>query len=477
MSGRERRGIAAGYNRSDDARQSTLFDSDPDPWQLDAAHEQLTASVVFAGPPHGPYDYSVPPRLPGGLRPGQRVEVPLGKGDRTLIGYCTSVGLKTGGRPLKPIGRLVDPEPLLSPAMLRLAEWMAHYYLCTLGQVLHAMLPAGVRGKAGTREMTFLSVPPAVREQLAAGKLKLGEKQLDALRILAAANRPLTAPELAQAAKCTLSPISELRKKKLVKAEVQRIQQVEIGEAASPREEHLQLNSDQQRGPRLRPGCASPTAARNNSDARRHRQRQDRGLHPSDRGSDSLWPTGDRAGARDQPDAADDRRGSVGGSIASRCCTAISATPSGTGTGSRSRRGEVQVVVGRAARSLPRRANLGLIVIDEEHESYVQAGATPRYHARDVAVKRAELEGVPLVLGSATPSLESWQRATGLSEEFNVQSSTSHVADGHSALSSEPGALNWRLIDMPRRVNDRPLPAVATIDLRDEFKAASAAEP
>src|SRR5262249_42892483 len=145
------------------------------------------------------------------------------------VGYCTAVGTKAvGSRPLKPLARLIDPEPLLSPAMLRLAEWMADYYLCPLGQVLQAIVPAGVRGKAGTREMTFLSVPRAVQEQLESGSLKLGQRQLDALRILAGSLRPLTPPELAQAAKCTLGPISELRKKKLVKAEVRRIQQLEV---------------------------------------------------------------------------------------------------------------------------------------------------------------------------------------------------------------------------------------------------------
>ena len=65
--------------------------------------------------------------------------------------------------------RLIDSEPLLSPAMLRLAGWMSEHYLCPLGQVLQAIVPAGVRGQAGTREMSFLSVTEAVRAQLAAG--------------------------------------------------------------------------------------------------------------------------------------------------------------------------------------------------------------------------------------------------------------------------------------------------------------------
>jgi primosomal protein N' (replication factor Y) len=85
---------------------------------------------------------------------------------------------------------------------------------------------------------------------------------------------------------------------------------------------------------------------------------------------------------------------------------------------------------------------LGLIVVDEEHENTFKQDITPRYHARDVAIARAEMEQVPLVLGSATPSLESWQRA----QEGRME-----------------------LVEMPRRVLDRPMPVVGTIDLRDEI--------
>src|SRR5262245_25161636 len=168
------------------SHQSTLFDTAPEPWELDATKEELAATVVFADPPFGPYDYRVPLVFAAKLKPGQRVQVPLGQGNRPVVGYCTSVANRpVGRRPLKPLARLIDSEPLLSPAMLRLAEWMADYYLCELGQVLQAIIPAGVRGKAGTREMTFLSVPAGVLAQLEAGQLKLGEKQLDAMRILA----------------------------------------------------------------------------------------------------------------------------------------------------------------------------------------------------------------------------------------------------------------------------------------------------
>ncbi len=85
-------------------------------------------------------------------------------------------------------------------------------------------------------------------------------------------------------------------------------------------------------------------------------------------------------------------------------------------------------------------------MLDEEHESSFKQDSAPRYHARDVAVARAEAEGIPLVLGSATPSLESWHRAkTG----------------------------RYALVEMPRRVLDRPLPLVGTIDLRAERSSGS----
>src|SRR5262245_51789929 len=488
------------------SRQSTLFDAEPDQWELDATQEMLAATVVFAEQPLGPYDYAVPPGLAAKLKPGQRVQVPLGRGNRPIVGYCTAVGNKTAGsRPLKPLARVVDTEPLLSPAMLQLASWMADYYLCPLGQVLQAIVPAGVRGKAGTREMTFLSVPLQVLEQLQSGGLKLGEKQLDALRVLAASTRPLTPPELAQAAKCTLGPISELRKKKLVKAEVRRIQQMEVDEVASPREEHLQLNADQQ------------TALDCILSALRERRHETILMH----GVTGSGKTEVYIRAIDEVIQY--------GRQAIVLVPEISLTPQ-TRSRFKSRfssvavlhshlsdaerhwhwqqiaRGDVQVVVGARSAVFARTPNLGLIVIDEEHDGSFKQGESPRYHARDVALKRAEMESVPLVLGSATPSLESWQRAREGSG-FRVQGSAERgrgTGDGYQGLVSteysglstpeparvteeadakiqnpianlpEPRNLNpepFTLIDMPRRVSNRPLPAVATIDLRTEFQS------
>src|SRR5581483_1965470 len=103
--------------------------------------------------------------------------------------------------------------------------------------------------------------------------------------------------------------------------------------------------------------------------------------------------------------------------------------------------GEARVVVGaRSAVFAPVR-NLRLIVVDEEHEPAYKQDETPRYHGRDVAVMRAKLNGAVCVLGSATPSLESF----------------------HNAQSGK-----YRLLQLPQRVDARKLPFIDIVDLRIE---------
>ncbi|WP_018290550.1 primosomal protein N' [Verrucomicrobium sp. 3C] len=109
--------------------------------------------------------------------------------------------------------------------------------------------------------------------------------------------------------------------------------------------------------------------------------------------------------------------------------------------------GRARVVVGaRSAVFAPLRG-LGLIVVDEEHESAYKQGETPRYHARDVAVMRARREGIPVLLGSACPSLESYANAL---------------------------AGKYRLLELSVRVEDRPLPLVRVVDLRRRAKKSRA---
>ncbi len=109
----------------------------------------------------------------------------------------------------------------------------------------------------------------------------------------------------------------------------------------------------------------------------------------------------------------------------------------------RIRRGEARVVVGTRSAVFAPVGDLALIIVDEEHDHSYKQEETPRYHARDVAVMRAKMSGSAVVLGSATPSLESY---------YNAQKS------------------KYTLIGLPDRVEQRPLPEVALIDMKAEYQ-------
>jgi primosomal protein N' (replication factor Y) len=423
-------------------RQQDLFSTAPPPWELDEAEEQLVATVVFAEPPFGPFDYRIPEALRTEVTAGRRLSVPLGRGNRFLTAYCVGVEYrKAGSRQLKDVKAAVDSRELLPPAMLRLTQWMSEYYLCPWGQVLEAVLPAGVRGQAGTREVTFLSVPTHVVAKLT--QLKLPPKQAQVLKLLAASPEPLTPQQLAQAAKCSFLPINGLRAKNLLRVEVRRVQHAEVEEQPLRRETQLSLNADQQ--------CALDIIG-----AALHAPRHETVLIHGVTGS----------GKTEVYIRAIEETISFGRQ-AIVLVPEISLTPQ-TKQRFRSRfehvavlhshlsdverhwhwqriaRGEIQVVVGARSAVFAPTPHLGMIVLDEEHDGSFKQDTAPHYHAREVALQRARAENVPLVLGSATPSLESWQRAqTG----------------------------EFRLVELPKRVLNRPLPAVETIDLRAEFQS------
>ncbi len=420
--------------------QHSLFAPEEAPWETDDQTQYQAAVIVFPEAPWGPYDYVIPDRLLGIVEPGRRVRVPLGRGNRTVVGYCVAVENRLGDPDqLKPVRAVLDGAPLVAPAMLALTRWMADYYLCPLGQVLEAVVPAGVRGRAGTREVTLLHVPTEVAARLAS--LELPDKQKEVLKTLAASERALTPTQLSNAAECTLAPINALRKKGLIKSQVRRVQHAEIADAPAEVEGHHAMTDDQQ---------AALGTILDAMRAGRHETILMHGVTGS--GKTEVYIRAIEETLRF-------------GKQAIVLVPEISLTPQ-TRQRFRSRfqhvallhshlspaerhwhwqriaRGEVQVVVGARSAVFAPTPRLGLIVLDEEHDASFKQDSAPRYHARDVALQRSLMEKAPLVLGSATPSLESWRRA-------------------------QEGA--FRLIELPRRVYDRPLPDVVALDLRAEW--------
>jgi primosomal protein N' (replication factor Y) len=432
------------------SQQQTLFELDPAPWEIDSAAQRLVATVVFSSGPVGEFDYLVPDGLANShaparqIEPGRRVRVPFGKANRALVAYCVAVEIKSeGGRRLKAVASVLDRQPILLPAMLRLTRWMAEYYLCPWGQALEAVVPAGVRYEAGTRDVRLLAVSPEIAERIS--QAELPPKQADALRILAASPRPLSLRELAARAQCTAGPIHELRKKGLLVETVERVSTQRAPSLKHDRQQPHVLNPDQQQ---------ALTAIREALHAPDHRTILIHGVTGS--GKTEVYIQAIQEVVRF-------------GRQAILLVPEISLTPQ-TVSRFQSRfdrvavlhshlsdverhhhwrriaGGEIEVVVGARSAVFAPTPHLGLIVLDEEHEATFKQDSAPRYHARDVALRRAADQNVPLVLASATPSLESWHRA-------------------------QQG--EYQLVQMPRRVLDRPLPAVRTIDLRDEVHGKS----
>ncbi len=421
-------------------QQQQLFETtEPDPWLQDDQAQVRVASVVFAEPPFGPFDYEVPDPLRDQLQAGMRVRVPLGRSNRGMLGYCVSLTDNPQlGRKLKPIRSVVDKTRLLSPGMLRLTEWIAEEYLCELGQVLEGVIPAGVRTQAGTREKAFLSVPTSVAARIT--QLKLPPKQAHALRTLNASTTPMTAVQLAAAAGCTEGPVKGLIKKKLVNVQRERVHEFEGNDLPTEQAPNLELNDAQERA------LAVMTEA---LQAGEHQSILVHGVTGSGktevyiRAIEQVVSFGRQAIVL-VPEISltpqTQRRFRSRFSEVAVLHSHLSAQERNWHW-QRIARGEVQVIVGARSAVFAPAPHLGLIILDEEHDASFKQDSVPRYHARDVALRRAQQEQIPLVLGSATPSLESWFRTR---------------------------QTDATLVEMPDRVSNLPLPAVTVVDQRLE---------
>jgi primosomal protein N' (replication factor Y) len=427
-----------------DAKQQNLFSEEsfppePMPWEAAADADRLAAQVVFNRPLEDAYLYLVPDEFREVIGPGQRLQVPFGRGNRLTVGYCVGVGPPPpAGRKLKSIDSVIDSEPLLSPKMLELTRWIAERYLCGWGQVLESVIPAGVRNKAVTRQINYFQ--PAAHVLAQRSELKLPAKQGAALDALCSAEKPLRVEEITTAAGCGTGPINALREKGLIQTIRQRVSGDVPGFDSVIREDDLTPNDDQQQ--------ALDTIL-STLQSGKHRTILLHGVTGS--GKTEVYIQAIREVVSY-------------GRQAIVLVPEISLTPQ-TIRRFRSRfdsvavlhshlsdaerhwqwqqiaQAGVQVIVGARSAIFAPAPHLGLIVIDEEHETSFKQETTPRYHTRDVARERARLENIPLVLGSATPTLESWQRAI----------------DKHDTL-----------ISLPKRVAGLPMPPVVVVDIRND---------
>jgi primosomal protein N' (replication factor Y) len=420
--------------------QRELFDSGDTPPPLSGSF----ADIVFDRPLDHAFTYAVPDALRACVGAGKRVLVPFGKGDRPTTGFCVRVSEAPPAREVKAVLRVLDDAALLDDNLMRLTRWMADYYLCGWGQVLNAVIPSGVREQSGTRSAVFLEAVPET--ELPTSLPPLTVKQKSVLEFLRTAAQPVEMRRLIRGAGCGPGPINMLVNKGYLRRNVRRVDQfTDSSDEADPESGPFTLNADQ-----LQAWAPVEQAIRGG------------GFHAfllhgvTGSGKTEIYLRAIEEVIRQGKEAIVlvpeiSLTPQTIGRFRGRCGE-VAVLHSHLGDAERGghwRRiadGKVHVVVGaRSAVFAPTR-RLGLIVIDEEHEGTFKQENTPRYHARDVAVMRARLENIPILLGSATPSLES----------------------RHNAQRGQ-----YTLLSLPNRVHDRPLPQVALIDLRHESSGAN----
>src|SRR5262249_21985917 len=155
---------------------------------------------------------------------GKRVSCSFGRGEKDSVGYVIRVADVPPVREVKPISTVLDDTALLDDQLLKLTRWMADYYLCGWGQVLHAVVPAGVRDKAGTKNVTFVEVLP--REKMPKLLPSVTAKQKQILDRVKKEGKPLELTWLAKQLDCTTGVISGLAGKGLLRKFVERVERL-----------------------------------------------------------------------------------------------------------------------------------------------------------------------------------------------------------------------------------------------------------
>ncbi|MBN2581431.1 MAG: primosomal protein N' [Planctomycetes bacterium] len=398
--------------------------------------ETRFVSVALDLPLDRLYTYAVPQSLRSRIVPGLRVEVPFGRGNRSMVGYVAEVLDQCDLSEVKEVRGAVDDGPLIGPDLMDLARWMAHYYVTPLGQVLTAILPAAVKKQAG-----FKTVRLVVRgDKTEADVDRVLSKQQRILDRLDTLDNPVTPRELARMAGCTTAVIKALEQKGLVKIVTKQTEEFARDLYVPVESETLPDLSNEQRLALQRVkaliakdefGCVVVNGVTGSGKTEIYLRAIEQVV--ADGGQAivlvpeiALTPQTIRRFRQRFTEVA----------VLHSHLTDVERHREWRDI----RDGRAQVIVGARSAVFAPAGDLRLIVIDEEHETSFKQETAPRYHARDVALMRAHLLGIPVILGSATPSLESKHNCT---------------AHDHYAETR-----------LTARVMGRPMPPVEIVDLR-----------
>ena len=381
------------------------------------------------------FDYLIPPELEGRVEVGTRVKVPFGR--RQVLGCVTGLAEQSDHETLKPIAKIIGAQSLVTPQVLELARWIAEYYCCAPETALKSVLPDAVRKEQeGWRERLHVRLLPGGE-----GTEALTKRQLEVYQVIEE-NRSLTMQELLKLTGTTAQTVRKLEDKGLVEIAPQISERDPYANEEIVPTQPLTLNTEQATALEvingkpgdffLLHGVTGSGKTEVYLQAIAHALEQGKGaivLVPEI----ALTPqTVERFKARFS---------------SGPLKTLVAVLHSHLSAGERHdewhkiRQGRAKIVIGARSAIFAPVEPLGLIIVDEEHEPSYKQEESPRYHARDVAVVRGKREGATVVLGSATPSMESY----------------------HNAKRGR-----YQLLEMPSRADHKQMPLVRVQDMRTE---------
>ena len=401
---------------------------------IDISHEKLDRT----------FQYRIPEKLLDQIHPGTPVEIPFGRSNRKIRGYVVEVTKEPEFAPerIKPVSHVIREGIPIEGQLIALAAWMRENFGGTMNQALKTVLPVKQKTTEKEQRLIWLKPDPITAKSLL-GELQR-KHQTARARLLEALleQSPLPYETVTQKLNITVSVIRAMQERELILVESIRSWRNPLDQMKK-QGTVVTLNPAQQQ---------IVTGIENGWRSGDERPCLIHGVTGS--GKTEVYMELIKSVLREGKQAI-----VLIPEIALTFQTVlrfynhfgerVSILNSRMSPGERSdqferaKRGLLDVMIGPRSALFTPFPNLGVIIIDEEHEAAYKSETVPRYHARETAIARGMLCGAHVVLGSATPSVESYDRA-------------------------QQG--QYRLLEMKERVSARPLPTVYTVDLREELR-------
>lgn len=401
---------------------------------IDISHEKLDRT----------FQYRIPEKLLDQIHPGTPVEIPFGRSNRKIRGYVVEVTEEPEFAPerIKPVSHVIREGIPIEGQLIALAAWMRENFGGTMNQALKTVLPVKQKTTEKEQRLIWLKPDPTTAKSLL-GELQR-KHQTARARLLEALleQSPLPYETVTQKLNITVSVIRAMQERELIRVE-------------SIRSWRNPLDQMKKQGTVVTLNPAQQQIVTGIENGWRSGDERPCLLHGvTGSGKTEVYMELIKSVLREGKQAI-----VLIPEIALTFQTVlrfynhfgerVSILNSRMSPGERSdqferaKRGFLDVMIGPRSALFTPFPNLGVIIIDEEHEAAYKSETVPRYHARETAIARGMLCGAHVVLGSATPSVESYDRA-------------------------QQG--QYRLFEMKERVSARPLPTVYTVDLREELR-------